>query len=87
MINENIVSGKWKQIKGELQKKWGNLTGDEIDTAKGNVNSLSGLVQERYGLAQEEARKQVNDLISSFVDVSDKDKKTEPPTPPTSSKW
>ncbi|MGE0632152.1 MAG: CsbD family protein [Pseudobdellovibrionaceae bacterium] len=83
MFNENIISGKWKQIKGELQRKWGNLTGDEIDKMKGNVNSISGLVQERYGLAQEEARKQVNDLISNVIDLEDKNRQTEPPQ----SKW
>lgn len=71
MFNENVLSGKWKQIKGEVQKKWGHLTGDEIDKMKGNITSLSGLVQERYGLAQEEARRQVNEVVSGILKNED----------------
>ncbi len=48
-INEDIVKGKWMEVKGEVQKAWGKLTNDEIEETKGNVKAIAGLVQQKYG--------------------------------------
>lgn len=66
MINQNIASGNWKELKGHIQAAWGKLTNDEIDTAKGDAMIIAGLVQQKYGMAQEDARKKVNDLFASI---------------------
>lgn len=66
MINENIAKGKWKEFKGQIQKAWGNLTDDELESSKGDVNSLSGMIQKKYGIAQEEARSKLNDMMAGF---------------------
>ncbi len=50
--NENMVSGKWREIKGEVQKSWGMLTDDELEKTKGDMKQISGLIQQRYGAAQ-----------------------------------
>jgi uncharacterized protein YjbJ (UPF0337 family) len=65
MTNKDILDGKWKQVKGQVKQKWGKLTDDEIDRVNGRSEELAGLLQERYGMAREEARKQLKALADS----------------------
>lgn len=65
-MNENIVSGKWKEIKGDIQKTWGKLTDDEIEQSRGNILGLAGTIQQRFGLAQEEAASKLNKIIERY---------------------
>ena len=66
-MNEDILNGKWKQFKGDIQEKWGDLTDDELDQANGNRNKILGTLQERYGLAKDEAEKQLKDFEDSIA--------------------
>ncbi|NKW78457.1 CsbD family protein [Rhodobacteraceae bacterium R_SAG7] len=59
-MNWDIIEGKWKQLKGEAQTQWGKLSEDEIDQAAGDRDKLAGLLQERYGLAREDAERQID---------------------------
>lgn len=65
-MNESYAKGKWTELKGELQKTWGKLTGDEVEANKGDAKAIAGLVQQRYGMAKEEANKKVSDLFRRF---------------------
>lgn len=65
-MNEQILKGKWKDIKGEIQKTWGKITGDEIEQTEGNLTSISGLIQQKYGMAKEEASNKLNELVGRF---------------------
>lgn len=58
-MNNDIIEGKWEQLKGEAQKRWGMLTDDQLDQINGDRKKLQGLVQENYGIAREEAEEQV----------------------------
>ena len=55
------VQGSWKQFKGQVKQKWGDLTNDEIDRVEGQQEELAGLVQKKYGKTREEAEREVND--------------------------
>ncbi len=61
-MDQDRIKGKWKQLTGTLKQKWGKLTNDDIDVAEGDTEYLAGRLQERYGLAKDEARKQVRDF-------------------------
>ena len=63
-MNWDVIEGNWKQMKGAAQEKWGELTGDELDRAEGNRERLSGMIQERYGLAKDEAERQIDDFVA-----------------------
>jgi len=63
-MNTDIASGKWKQLKGAVKQKWGDLTDDEIDQVDGNADRFAGLMQERYGLARDQAEKEFDTLRS-----------------------
>ena len=66
MLNENIIKGKWSQIKGDLQKTWGNITGDEFDQTKGDLTKLGGLIRDKYGQAEEDVRSKLNSIVSRY---------------------
>ncbi|ETX16239.1 hypothetical protein OCH239_08780 [Roseivivax halodurans JCM 10272] len=63
-MNWDQAEGKWDQLKGEAQKQWGKLTGDDVEQAKGNREQLAGKLQERYGHSKEEAQREVDDWIA-----------------------
>ncbi len=56
------IKGNWKQLKGNIKKQWGKLTDDDLDEAEGHRDYLIGKIQERYGIAKDEARKQVEEF-------------------------
>jgi len=60
-MNWDQVKGNWKQFSGTVKVKWGKLTDDELDQIAGRRDILLGKIQERYGIAKEEAEKQVKD--------------------------
>jgi len=60
-MNWNQVEGNWKQFTGKVKETWGKLTDDEIDQIAGKRDILIGKVQEKYGIAKEEAEKQIKD--------------------------
>ncbi|XGC80376.1 CsbD family protein [Bdellovibrio bacteriovorus] len=70
-MNKDIFEGKIKEISGELRKKWGELTDDEIQRTKGNTEALQGLVQQKVGLSKDEAKRQVDDVMGRFEDTGD----------------
>jgi uncharacterized protein YjbJ (UPF0337 family) len=60
-MNNDRVEGKWKQMKGSLKSRWGKLTDDDLDVIEGQKDQLVGRIQERYGIAKDEAQKQVDE--------------------------
>lgn len=54
-MNWDIVEGNWKQLKGSVLDQWGKLTNDDVDRVNGNREKLSGVLQEKYGIAKDEA--------------------------------
>lgn len=70
-MNSSILSGKWKEIKGEIQKTWGELTSDEIDRTQGNATSLIGLIEQKFGLAKDEASKKIHELLGRYEDKAE----------------
>jgi uncharacterized protein YjbJ (UPF0337 family) len=57
MLNQDVLKGKWKQVRGQVKAWWGDLTDDDLDTIDGNMDKLIGRLQERYGYAREDAEK------------------------------
>jgi uncharacterized protein YjbJ (UPF0337 family) len=49
MVNQSVLEGNWKQIKGKLKAKWGALTDDDVASFHGNVDQLVGKIQQKTG--------------------------------------
>ena len=61
-MNKDKAAGQWKQLKGKVKEQWGKLTDDDLTVLEGDLDQLTGRVQERYGIAKEEAERQVRDF-------------------------
>ena len=61
-MNEDKIKGQWKQLAGKLKSKWGKLTDNDLTIAEGDSEYLAGKIQERYGVARDEAHKQVKEF-------------------------
>jgi uncharacterized protein YjbJ (UPF0337 family) len=60
-MNWDQIAGNWKQLKGRAKEQWARLTDDDLAFINGKRDQLVGRVQERYGMAKEEAERQVKD--------------------------
>lgn len=67
-MNEDILKGKWNQLKGEVKMRWGDLTDDELDMIEGRRDKLVGKLQEKYGYTKDRAEREVE----SFINESDR---------------
>jgi len=56
------IEGNWKQFKGKVKETWGKLTDDELEQIAGKRDVLLGKIQEKYGIAQDEAEKRIKDF-------------------------
>lgn len=63
-MNWDTVKGNWKQMSGKVKEEWGDLTDDDLTEAAGERDQLVGKIQAKYGIAKEEAEKQVDNFIS-----------------------
>lgn len=72
-MEKNFFEGKWKEAKGEIQTAWGKLTGDDLEQTKGNMTSIAGLIQQRYGEKKEDVMEKLNGISKRFsADAADK---------------
>jgi uncharacterized protein YjbJ (UPF0337 family) len=68
-MNSDIFKGKWKQLRGQIQQKWGDLTDDDLDRIEGAQTEFEGVLQERYGYTKERAKQEVD----SFLKAAERD--------------
>lgn len=61
-VNQDILEGKWKQLRGKVKQQWGRLTDDQLDQISGRAEELSGLLQEHYGYSVARAQQEVDDF-------------------------
>jgi uncharacterized protein YjbJ (UPF0337 family) len=64
-MNEDILQGKWKQLRGQIQQQWGKLTNDDLDQIKGTRTEFEGLLQERYGYTKEQAKQELDSFLKA----------------------
>lgn len=60
-MNNDIIKGKWQEIKGSAKEKWGKLTDDDLMEINGSREKLSGKIQKTYGMAKDEVEKQLDE--------------------------
>ena len=63
-MNSDRLEGNWKQLKGKIREQWGKLTNDDLDVINGQKEQFLGKLQEKYGLARDEAERQLNSWLS-----------------------
>ena len=67
-MNWDRIQGSWKQVTGQAKEQWGKLTDDDLDVVGGRRDQLAGKIQERYGVAKEDAEKQIGEWERKATD-------------------
>ena len=62
----NRFEGNWKQLKGKIKEKWGNLTDDDLNKIEGRREQFEGTIQERYGITKDAAKKDLDDWLNTL---------------------
>jgi uncharacterized protein YjbJ (UPF0337 family) len=65
MVNQSVLQGNWKQIKGKLREKWGNLAEDDVATFNGNVDQLVGKIQQKTGETRQSVERFLEEVAES----------------------
>lgn len=64
MVNQQTLTGNWNDIKGQIRKKWGQLTNDDVQVFSGNVDQLIGMIQTKTGEARASVERFLEDVTS-----------------------
>ena len=65
-MNWDRIEGSWKELSGKVKAKWGKLTDDDLTTIAGKREQLEGKLQQRYGYAKDQVKKDVDDWLSGM---------------------
>lgn len=64
-MNWDQIEGKWKQLKGSAKQHFGKLTDDDLEQIRGKRDMLVGKLQERYGIAKEQAQEEADQWLTT----------------------
>lgn len=68
-MNWDEIKGNWRQQKGRLKEKWGELTDDDLDRIEGKRDQLLGILQKNYGRTKEAAEREISEFEDSIRSV------------------
>src|SRR3989475_12291054 len=66
LMNQDILTGKWKQMRGQVKQWWGKLTDDDLDRIEGAMDKLAGSLQERYGWGRDQAEREMKKRFGQY---------------------
>ena len=65
-MNEDILKGQWKQVRGKIKEWWGVLTDDDLDKIDGQRDQLIGMLQKKYGFTKDQATRELDNRLSQL---------------------
>ncbi len=65
-MNWDQIEGNWKQYTGKAKEKWGKLTDDDLVVIAGKRDVLAGKIQEHYGIAKDQAHKELDEFSKTL---------------------
>jgi uncharacterized protein YjbJ (UPF0337 family) len=63
-MTDDVLAGKWKQMKGKIKSTWGDLTDDELMQAEGSSEELAGILQTKYGYSKDRAKMEIDKFLT-----------------------
>jgi len=63
-MNAQTMQGQWNQIRGQVKKKWAQLSDEDLRFTNGNVDQLVGKIQSKTGEAREAIEQYLTELTS-----------------------
>lgn len=74
-MNKDIIAGKWEQLKGKVESKWGDLINDPKIEEKGDWREVFGHLREQYGWDEEQAKKEAKEFEKILKEAGQDDVK------------
>jgi uncharacterized protein YjbJ (UPF0337 family) len=65
-MNWDEIKGSWREQKGRLKEKWGELTNDDLDVIEGKRDQLLGILQSRYGRTKDAAEREIREFEDTW---------------------
>jgi len=65
-MNEDILKGQWKQLRGQIKEWWGVLTDDDLDKINGQRDQMIGMLQKKYGFTKDQATRELDDRLAQL---------------------
>jgi uncharacterized protein YjbJ (UPF0337 family) len=63
-MNEDIIKGNWKEIKGKIRQQWGKLTDNDVTEMQGNYEELAGKLQSTYGYQKDQVKIEIDTFLT-----------------------
>lgn len=63
-VNQQTLEGNWNEIKGKLRERWGELSQDDLQKARGSVDQLVGVIQKKTGEARDRIEQFLGEVTS-----------------------
>jgi uncharacterized protein YjbJ (UPF0337 family) len=60
----NMLEGGWKQFKGKVREKWGDITDNDLERLKGRKDQLAGMIQQRVGHDSAQVRNELDRMAA-----------------------
>jgi uncharacterized protein YjbJ (UPF0337 family) len=67
-MNQDVFTGKWKQMRGTLKSWWGKLTDDDFERIGGQKDKLLGMLQEKYGYTRDLAQREIDRHFKEYTE-------------------
>ncbi len=61
-MDNSRISGNWKEIKGKLKQKYGQLTDDDLTYAEGKEEEMVGRLEKKLGKSKDEVRSMLDKM-------------------------
>jgi len=65
-MSGDIFKGKIKQLAGNIKAEWSDLTDTDLENVE-NKEQLEWVIQEKYGLAKEEAGEKLDEFAKKYL--------------------
>ena len=67
-MDNSVLEGQWRQLRGKIQEEWGDLTDDDLDRANGKYDQVVGSLQQRYGYSKADAEARLSRFLDNVIE-------------------
>lgn len=69
MISNERLEGNWNSVVGAVRKRFGDITGDDLQRTQGNAEQLVGMLQKKTGQSREQIESFIGDCCQTTSDT------------------
>jgi uncharacterized protein YjbJ (UPF0337 family) len=66
LLNKDILEGEWKQMRGKVRSWWRKITNTDFARIAGNLETLTDVLQEKYGYTRQQAETEIDKRLSAY---------------------